>query len=211
MAAPLTAHLTELNAVNTILSSIGEDSISSIADVDNLADASLALTKLRDVSRQVQASGWACNTQRATTLTINGDNEFAVPVDTLKVDTVKADAYREVSMRLNDAGTKYVLFDHDLNSLTWTTATTLKVDIVAYKPFDQLTPALQHYIQYRAGHEFQKASLGSVRLFEFTKEDVAVALAEAEAEESENEDSNVLRQSASAFDMTYRRNRLWGR
>jgi hypothetical protein len=211
MAAPLTAHLTELNAVNKILSSIGEDSISDITDADSLADAASALTKLREVSRQVQASGWGCNTNRGDTLTINGSSEFAVPVNTLKVDTTEEDTWREVSMRLNDAATRYVLFDHDNNSLTWDTATTLKVDIVYYKPFNELTPSLQHYIQFRAGHEFQKSAFGSVRLFEFTAEDVQIALAEAEAEESENEDNNILRQSNSALDISRRRNSLWGR
>lgn len=210
MAAPLNAHLTELDAVNKILSSIGEDSISTLLIADDLADAASALGKLREISRQVQAGGWHCNSQQDVTLSINGNNEFTVPVNTLKVDSTGVDKWTNVSMRRNTADTSFVLYDHEENALTWSSRTTMLVDITYYLPFGQLTPMLQHYIMYRAGHEFQKTSLGSVVLWEFTKEDVAVSLAEAEAEESENEDTNVLRQSPSVRAIAARRNWRWG-
>ena len=210
-AGPLLAHLTEVDAVNEILASIGEDAISQLTDADDLADASLALRKLRNISREVQMQGWDCNTSREKTININASNQFAVSVNTLKVDTVKEDSHVEVSMRRTDDDTTWVLYDHENNSLTWSGRSTLKVDEVTYLPFDELTVALQHYIMYRAGHEFQKSSFASVRLFEFTQDGLNKALQEAEAEESENNDTNVLKMSRSVFDTVWRRNMLFGR
>lgn len=213
VAGPLLAHLTELDAVNKILSSIGEDSISQLTDADDLADAALALDKLREKSREIQAQGYGCNTLLREQLSINNDDEFALPVDTLKVDTTYSDAHIQVSMRRNSADDKWILFDNrpGNNSETWSDKSTLYVDRVRYLPFNNLTPALQHHIMYEAGHEFQESSFGSVRLFQFTEQQREEARARVEAEEAENEDNNVLRNSLSAFDAAYRRNYLWGR
>lgn len=56
------APTTELEAVNAMLSAIGE---APIADVDaaTQADADIAISTLREVAREVQANGWRFNTE----------------------------------------------------------------------------------------------------------------------------------------------------
>lgn len=56
------APTTELEAVNAMLSAIGE---APIADVDTAtqADADIAIDTLREVAREVQANGWRFNTE----------------------------------------------------------------------------------------------------------------------------------------------------
>ena len=55
------ATTTELEAVNIMLSSIGEAPVNSLSS--GLVDAELAQTTLHNVSREVQAAGWSFNTE----------------------------------------------------------------------------------------------------------------------------------------------------
>ena len=59
---------TELEAVNTMLSAVGEPPIVSLDAQTNL-DAAIAQNILGEVSREVQAAGWHFNTQTMVKLT----------------------------------------------------------------------------------------------------------------------------------------------
>ena len=78
--------MTELQAVNTILATIGEAGVSSLANnVNEITDASLALRTLREVAMDVQAEGWTWNTDFDVDITPNASNIYTVPGDTLSV------------------------------------------------------------------------------------------------------------------------------
>ena len=61
--------LTELDAVNEILYSIGEDGILSLEEVSNNVDASTARKLLEGISRETQREGWDFNTFASATFT----------------------------------------------------------------------------------------------------------------------------------------------
>ena len=54
---------TELEAVNVMLSNIGESPVNTLED-DNVIDATVARTILKSISREVQALGWNFNTDK---------------------------------------------------------------------------------------------------------------------------------------------------
>ena len=62
---------TKLEAVNTMLTSIGEQPIQNMNDLAGLSDASIAEQILDNVSRAIQSRGWIFNT----------DLDVKMPVD----------------------------------------------------------------------------------------------------------------------------------
>lgn len=207
--ASLSAHITELEAVNRMLSSVGEAPVNSLDS--GLGDAAVALQYLRQESRTIQKRGYQVNTLENYTLSKNVSNQFVVPDNTLSVDTVGQSARHNVVLKRSADDTKWLLFDKDTNSETWPNVSTLTVDLVQFIAFNNLTPALQNYILFSAGHAFQKGAMSSQVLWQFTNEDVETALADVEAEEANNEDANVLRQSPSVYAVAFRRNPLFGK
>jgi hypothetical protein len=202
-----TAHITELQAVNRMLVSIGETPVNTLDA--GLNEASIALEILRQVSREVQAQGWTVNTWKEYTLSANVDNQFVLGTDVLKVDTVREHSNIDVVMKLSVDGTKYLLWDQENHTETFT-QDTLKVTIVYLMDFAELTPSLQHYIMLKAGSVFQKGMVSSPTLFEFTQGDILEALANAEAYDSETEDTNCLVTSTSCYMIAMRNNNGWG-
>lgn len=221
--APLEGHLTKLQAVNEMLLSIGETPVSSLES--GLGDAELAEALLDRASRQIQLKGWHCNTLRDYELTKNGSNQFALPVNTLRVDTVNPrGGYRRTStpahskgvnasMRRSADNTKWLMYDNDNNTETWTAndPATLTVDIVQLEEFANLTPALQHYVWAYAAHRFQKSIMGSKVLNEFTAQDLEEALIQAIQEDTMNEDQNIISDNGHVNSVAYRYNPLYGR
>jgi len=215
--AVLTAHMTELEAVNEMLRSIGETAVQGLASGQQ--DAAQAEEVLHQVSRRVQAQGWHCNTKRGVTITKNIENQFPLGVNVLKVDTVNPRGYRRqsyrpsahinVGMRRAADGNKFLLYDIDRNSETWATLTELSVDIIEFLPYEDLTPLLQTYVHKAAGHQYQKTAVSSTVLWEFTREDVDEAQMNAIQEDAANEDFNVFRDTA-AREVVYRNNPLYG-
>ena len=216
-------HLTKLQAVNDMLGSIGEEPVNSLSS--GLPEAELAETILDRVSREIQLEGWHCNTRKGISLTINADDQFALPDNTLKVDTVNAtngrrtsstpapNAYVDAGMRRSADDTKWILYDNDNDSEFWTDTgfTTLTVTIVQLLEFANLTPALQMYVWTSAAKRFQQNVMGSAALDQFTTDDVIRARTRAENEEMENEDLNVIRDNAHVYSIVYRNNPNFGR
>ncbi len=213
-------HMSKLEAVNEMLLSIGESPVQTLAS--GLGDAAIAESVLDRTSRQVQLKGWHCNTNRGLTVTKNASNQFALGVDTLKVDTVNAGSGRQASrptpsafinagMRRSADDTKWLLYDNDNLSETWTNETELAVDRVFLEDFAKLTPALQMYVWTLGAHRFQKSLMGSRVLFEFTQADVIDAETQAVQEDAENEDLNILREQGHVRSVAYRNNPNAGR
>jgi len=208
-------HMSKLEAVNEMLLSIGESPVQSLAS--GLGDAAVAETLLDRTSREVQLRGWHVNTRRGTTISKNVDNQFALPVDTLKVDTSNPSSGRQSTrptpsssinavMARSADNTKWLLYDADNNSETWSTETSLTVDIVKFLNFEHLTPALQMFVWTKAAHRFQKGLMGSKVLYEFTREEVLEAEAHAVQEDADTEDLNILRENAHVRSVVYRNN-----
>jgi hypothetical protein len=184
--------------------------------------AEIAESVLNNVSREIQAQGWHCNTRRNIELTKNVDNKFALGVDTLKCDTVNPRSRRanntpapsrfiNASLRKAQDGTKYLMYDVDNDSETWgTDVTTLTVDLIQFIEFDALTPLLQTYVFRSAAHRFQKAMIGAKILSEFTTEDVQIAMANAIQEDMDNEDNNMLHDNRDSQNIVYRYNPIYG-
>ena len=157
MPFPTYAVSTELDAVNQILSSVGQAPVTTL-DLQN-PEVSIVLNTLREVNRQVQAEGWIFNTEREYVLSPDSEtNEILYPTNMLQIDTnVKQHrADYDVVRR----GTK--LYDR-LNH-TYTFTKSIKADVVWYFDFTDIPPAIQAYITARAARMCATKMIGDREL-----------------------------------------------
>jgi len=174
---------TELDALNTMLSIIGEAPVNTIEDT-GLVDAVMARQILHETMREVQSHGWHWNTDRGVNLIPQYPlpGEVFLPANTLMVDAV--DERHDVVQR----GVK--LWDRRNNTYKFSEA--VKVDIVKLLDFEEIPQAARHYIMVRAGRIFQDRVVGSETLAGFNEKDETRALVRLRNAESENADYNLL-------------------
>ena len=80
----ITTRTTELEAVNTILSTIGEAPLSTLTG-SLPVDGTTAKNILNEISREVQSAGWHFNTQYKVDLTRDTDNKVPIGTDVVRV------------------------------------------------------------------------------------------------------------------------------
>jgi len=143
MPFPTYAVSTELDAVNQILSSVGQAPVTTL-DLQN-PEVSIVLNTLREINKQVQAEGWIFNTERDYEMTPDETTEeISYPSNMLQIDTnrVKHKNKYDVVKR----GTK--LYDRLNHTFKFTAA--VRADVVWYFDFTDVPAAVQAYITARA-------------------------------------------------------------
>jgi hypothetical protein len=184
MATVLTP-TTELEAINTILSVIGESPISSLQEGAAVADAVTARNTLSEVNRAVQSKGWHFNSDKGITVSPGAfSGEITMPSNCLRVDTTEEFMEVDVVQR----GTR--LYDRRNHTYTFTKA--LKVDMVVLLPFEEIPETARHYITIRAARIFQSRTVGAESLFQFTAADERDALVAFKKAEGITGDYNIL-------------------
>ena len=82
MALALT---TKLEAINTLLSNVGEAPVNSLSG-SLTSDVRLAQNILDEVSRDVQSAGWHFNTEKEVPLAPNSENQVELSDGVARVD-----------------------------------------------------------------------------------------------------------------------------
>jgi hypothetical protein len=143
MPFPTYAVSTELDAVNQILSSVGQAPVTTL-DLQN-PEVSIVLNTLREINKQVQSEGWIFNTERNYTMSPDSEtNEIAYPFNMLQIDTNQP--YHKDQFDVVRRGGK--LYDRLNHTYSFTDA--IKADVVWYFDFTDVPPAVQAYITARA-------------------------------------------------------------
>lgn len=189
--ATVTTPTTELEAINTILSVIGESPISSLSDISSVADAVIAQSTLSEVNRQVQTKGWHFNTEEDYSLSPTVSGEIVVPSNFLRVDTYGDDRETDVVQR---GSRLYNKKEH-----TYTFTKSLKCEVVVLLPFEELPQAARHYITIKAARVFQSRTVGSDALYQFTALDERDAMLDLKRAEGITGDYNILTGNPTVF------------
>lgn len=175
---------TEVEAVNALLEHIGEAPVSSLNDLS--LDAGSAHNSLRRVMREVQTRGWHWNTT-IRRLTRDGNNEYVLPTNALRVDTTANSWAVDVSVRSGK------LYDNRPFKNTFQfDEETLEVEMVELLDFTDLPEAARQYIYIRAARQFQEFNLGAGSISQFSADDEAFALAAVMDDELSAGDYNML-------------------
>jgi len=174
------AKTTKLEAVNTILSVIGEAPVNSLTP-PGFPAASMALAVLEEVNRAVQTQGWNFNTETDVELTPNVDKEIPLADNILEIDSIEGRNLIEKQGKLFDKDNNTFLFD-DVVKVEWT----LLYD------FEEIPEAARQYIMIRAARVFQARQVGSEVINGFTEQDELRALVGIRRHQTRSLDSNLL-------------------
>jgi hypothetical protein len=155
--------MTELEAVNVLLTTIGETPVNTITG-NLVTDVTVAQQVLNEVSREVQSEGWHFNTEQGVKLTPNSSKEIIVPPDVARIDA----KFIDVTMRSGK------LFN--LTERTFKFDNQLEVDIVYYQDFLDLPDQAKRYITVRAARIYSDRMINSETIHQMTLRDEQKAL-----------------------------------
>jgi hypothetical protein len=163
MPFPTYAVSTELDAVNQILSSVGQAPVTTL-DLQN-PEVAIVLNTVREVNKQVQAEGWIFNTEREYTLTPDSvTKEILYPTNALAVDTDVTGANASLdTVRRN--GKLYDRMHH-----TFEFAKEVKANIVWLFDFTDVPTAIQQYIIARAAKMCATKMVGDREIYQLLTE-----------------------------------------
>ena len=134
------AQTTKLEAVNTMLSAIGEAPVTALNL--GLVEADIAETILESVSKEVQSQGYSFNRQLSVVFNPDSNNNIILPADILRADSTQKTGNLDLVQR----GLK--MFDRVNN--TYTITGTVYLDIVTQLDFLDLPEVVKRYITIRA-------------------------------------------------------------
>jgi|TARA_B110000902_G_scaffold191889_1_gene217346 hypothetical protein len=171
--------MTELEAVNVLLTTIGEAPVNTL-DGNQVTDVSIAKQVLNEVSREVQAQGWHFNTEQGVELSPNISGDIGIPADTARID----------AQDFNTVIREDKLFN--LTDRTFSFASKIKVDIVYYQDFSVLPQQAKKYITTRAARIFSDRLLNSESIHKMTSRDEQRALIDLKEFEGDTGDFNMM-------------------
>tara|TARA_R100001509_G_scaffold74845_1_gene41851 strand:+ start:2309 stop:2923 length:615 start_codon:yes stop_codon:yes gene_type:complete len=160
------ARTTELQAVNTMLSAVGEPPINNLEGQKN-ADAAIAKNILDEVSSEVQTHGWHFNTQLKVELSPNSSSEITLDDNVVRVDTAVTTNGLIDDRDIVQRGGK--LFDRTNNTSTFTKS--VKATVIYLLNWDDIPEPARRYITVRAARIFQDRMVGSQAHHSFSRED----------------------------------------
>ena len=177
---------TELEAVNTILSTIGEAPLSTLTG-SLPVDGTTAKNILNEISREVQSAGWHFNSHYKVDLTRDADNKIPVGTDVLRVelnnkydkssyDVVQRDSY------LYNLAKNEETFEQDFTDNT----------LVYILDFLKLPEQARRYITIRSARVFHDRTLGANTIHKFSSEDEARSLAVMRQAEAHTGDHTIF-------------------
>ena len=154
---------TELDAVNQILSSVGQAPVTT-RDLQN-PEVAIVLTTLREVNKQVQAEGWNYNVERGYEFTPDSTTKhIAYPTNVLQLDTSKF-KHRDDFDPVRRDGKFYDRLKH---TYEWDNA--IEADVTWLFEFEDVPPAIQLYITARAARLAANKMVGDTTLFQLLQE-----------------------------------------
>ncbi len=163
MPFPTYAVSTELDAVNQILSSVGQAPVTTL-DLQN-PEVSIVLNTLREVNRQVQAEGWVFNTERHYEMTPDSStNQITYPSNMLQMDSNR-DQHRDKFDVVKRGNKLYDRYNH-----TYTFTGPIQADVVWYFNFTDIPAAIQVYITARAARMCATKMVGDAQLNQLLQE-----------------------------------------
>nr|DAU31801.1 MAG TPA: tail tubular protein [Caudoviricetes sp.] len=183
-AVPTTVPTTELSAINTMLSGIGEAPVNSLSETTS--DVSVALNVLTEISREVQTEGWQWNTEDDYPLTPAEDGRIRLHPSIVRVHFREPDD-RELVVR-----GRYV-YDRAGHSYVFPKGRVINVTVTLLLPFEQLPESCRRYVTLRALRVFQERVVGSNTLSGFHQQDEARARVQMQAEERKADRPNIIK------------------
>jgi len=171
--------LTELSAINIMLSNIGQAPVTSVDSTNPMVG--LAKSILDEVSNAVQSEGWVFNTENHYPFSPS-NGSITIPPNVLSFDISKY-SQKKVVLRYGK------LYDKEKHE---NVNEDVELDIVWLFSFTDLPEAFKHYIAIRAANLFAGRSIGSQEAVKYSEREEAYARASAIEYETQQGDYSML-------------------
>jgi len=177
---------TKLEAVNIMISVIGESPVNTLSGTSVPVTVTQAVHALDETSKAIQSEGWHFNTEYDYPLVPDSvTKRITLPVNTLKIDL---DPELNTDTDAVQRGLK--LYDRKNHRDTWTKD--LKAIITFELEFEELPEQFRHYISVKSARIFAARFLGSREIEGFALRDEIEAKARAIESDSENADRTIF-------------------
>jgi hypothetical protein len=155
--------LTETEAVNRILSTVGAEKVADLTSLSLIADS--AYDALRDALRDIQSHPWGFNTEYDVVLTPNGSDEitFATSDYIAAVDFSPQNA-GDFDVVLRDDGGTSKLYDRKDHSFTNFSGDSYKATITYYLQFEDCPEIVKIWATAAASIHFQSSQVGNAQI-----------------------------------------------
>ena len=183
---------TELDAVNSILMSVGESSVNTLTVQS--PEVTIAQSTLRQVCREVQAEGWKFNTEQQYPITLDSNNHCLIPNNVLQIDLNHFKHLNDYDVvKRNDSGTMklYDLIEHRYNFEN-TSEGKLYVDIIWMVDFEDIPQVFKDYITQRASRIAANRMVNDPTVAELMAADETLARALAIEYDTNQGDYNIF-------------------
>ena len=164
--------MSELDAVNMMLMTIGEYKVNDLTNLAGRSDAAIAKDILNNTSRAVQSKGWTFNMDFDVVKKPNQNSQIPLGNSVLRIDTTNK--VRSGDSDIVERANK--LYDREKNTHTFTENVTVN-EVILLK-FDELPEAARRFIAVRSARIFHDRVVGSGELHRFFQEDEAQAWSE---------------------------------
>ena len=183
---------TELDAVNSILMSVGESPVNTLSVQS--PEVVIAQKTLQQVCREILAEGWKFNTETQYPITLDANDHAIIPANVLQIDLNRfrhPDAYDTV--RKSDSGTMklYDLHEHSFKFEN-STGGKIYVDIIWMIEFGDIPQVFRDYITVRAARIASNRMVNNPEAAELIAQDEAQARATALEYDTNQGDYNIF-------------------
>ena len=181
---------TELDAVNSILMSVGETPVNTLTVQS--PEVAIAQKTLRQVCREIQAEGWSYNTENQYPIDLDTNNQCIIPNNVLQLDLNIFEHGKDYDIvRRSDNGIMKV-YDKKNHTFTFENCSKLYFDIIWMLDFEDLPQAFKDYITIRASRIASNRMVNSQPSAKLLEADEAAARALAVEYEMKQSDHNIF-------------------
>lgn len=175
----------ELNAVNSILASIGNAPLTTLTGTLSI-DATMAQNALHAEVRRICSYGFAFNTEHEYPITADGSGNL-----NLSATMLHADLDTRYHAGKDSVQRGLFLYDRKNHTFVWD-AGTYKCTVKLLVQFDDMPEAARMYAALSAGQKFQSNAVGDQLLYRFDEKEVQEAWLTLLEEESDAADANIF-------------------
>ena len=181
---------TELDAVNSILMSVGESPVNTLTVQS--PEVAIAQKTLRQVCREIQAEGWSYNTENEYPIDLDTNNQCIVPNNILQIDLNIYQHGKDYNVvKRSDNGVQKI-YDKKNHSFTFENCTKLYFDIVWMFKFEDLPQAFKDYVTAKATRVAGIRMVSSAEAAKLLEADEAYARAIALEYDTRQGDHNIF-------------------
>tara|TARA_R100000458_G_scaffold53133_1_gene55139 strand:- start:403 stop:1041 length:639 start_codon:yes stop_codon:yes gene_type:complete len=181
---------TELDAVNSILMSVGESPVNTLTVQS--PEVAIAQSTLRQVCREILAEGWSFNLETDYPIDTDSNDQVQVPNNVLKIDLNIYQHGKDYNIVQKKDNNVLKIYDKTSHSFNFPNAEKLYFDIVWMVAFEDCPQPIKDYITARASRISATRMVANPEAVKLLEADEAYARALAIEYDTSQGDHNIF-------------------